>query len=90
MKMMLQFNHDELNQFGYPVIVESWQRVQGSMSHRRKYHETFTEKERDVIARYHRIFYGWYLRTGTPESATMSVDTYNLIVRACNFFGGIN
>jgi hypothetical protein len=89
MKMMIALDRDELNALQFPVVVEMWDKVRGSMSKRRQYNKEFDEKERAVIRRYYNLFYSWYLRKGTPESAVMTLATYNLIQRACNFFGGI-
>lgn len=72
----------------YPVIVESWEkRRTGSVG--RKYREQFTEKGRETIARYHTLFYRWYLVTGTPRRVQMSMATLGLLQRAVGFFGGI-
>ena len=90
LKCEIVLDRDELNSMGYPVVVEMWDKVMGSMSRRRKYQETFTESERVTIAKYHRIFYNWHLIKGTPESAAFSGDVYELLQKACNFFGGMS
>lgn len=89
MKMMIELSKDELNALQYPVVVEMWDKVMGSASKKRKYREQFTETERDKIRVYYNMFYRWYLKSGTPDKATMSPDTYQLLQRACNFFGTI-
>jgi hypothetical protein len=89
MEMMLQLNREELNALQYPVVVEMWDRVQGSMSKRRKYNEAFTEKERNTIRRYKSLFHNWFLVKGTPENAVMSLATLTLLKRAIDFFGTI-
>lgn len=87
MEMMLKLNKEELNNLQYSVVVEMWDKVQGSMSKRKKYNEEFTEQERETIRRYYKVFYNWYLVKGTPDNTTMSPKTLNILERAINFFG---
>lgn len=89
MKMMLQLNREELNALQYPVVVEMWDKVKGSMSKRRKYNEAFTEKERNTIRRYKGLFHNWFLVKGTPEKAVMNIETLTLLKRVIDFFGTI-
>jgi hypothetical protein len=84
MKIMVGFERKELNQMGYPVMVEMWDKVMTSGRGKRRYKEEFTE--RDLIRRYYNLFYGWYLRTGTPDMHIMKLKTYDLLNRAIGFF----
>ena len=71
------------------VIVEMWDHKRYGRG-KREYNETFTEKERKVIGKYHTYLYDWYLRTGIPASGVkMSLTTYDLLCRAANFFAGL-
>ena len=88
-RLILEFNHEELNQLQFPVMVEMWDRVMGNGINNRKmcaYRKQFNEQERQLIRRYYNIFYGWYLRTGTPQHHRMKPTTYQLLERAIQFF----
>lgn len=87
MKMMIELSREELNNLQFPVMVEMWDKVQGSISKKRKYKLQFTNQERETISRYYKIFYNWYLVKGTPEKAVMNLKTLLILERAINFFG---
>lgn len=86
MKIQVVFEREDLDAMQYPVLVTCWDRVTETGSRRRRYHEAFTEAERNTIGRYYRIFYDWYLRRGTPDSHIMHTKTHELLVRAIDFF----
>jgi hypothetical protein len=85
-RLVLQIGREDLLKMGYPVMVECWERVMGSGSRRRRYHEMFTEAERRLIGRYHTVFRRWHLQTGTPAHHVMRLTTHALLVRAISFF----
>lgn len=87
MKLMLSFSSDEINQTGYPVIVEAWDKIKSGRV-RRAYLSEFSEEERNKLTRLYPKLYRWYLVTGIKD-AVMSMATYELIVKAANFFGTI-
>ena len=89
MKVQVELNKNEIKQLQFPVLVETYERVKGSMSKRRKYNEQFTEQERTTIARYYKLFYKWHLVSGIPENVVMYPKTLELLKRAINFFGTI-
>lgn len=70
------------------VIVETWDHKNYGRG-KRSYKQLFTEKERRQIARWYKHIYNWYLRTGLPRRFTMSLETFNLLDRAANFFATI-
>ena len=93
MKLVLEYNRDELNALGFPLIVEMWSKVVGPGScgsKRRKYHKEFTEKERKTISWYHTKFYRWYLVKGTPAYHIFRKrSTITLLGKAVQFFATI-
>ena len=89
MTLNVTLNKYELNSLKYPIVVEMWDKVKSSGSKRKKYNETFTEKERVVIAKYHTVFHRWYLVDGTPDEKTMSLETLTLLKKAIDFFANL-
>ena len=87
MKLITVFEKEELKALQSGVVVEMWDRIIGTGSGKRKFCAAFTEKERAKIRLYYIVFYRWHMQTGVPEQHSMSIDTYNLMKRACNFFG---
>jgi len=91
MKLATIFEHDELKRLQSAVVVEMWDRVLGTGSGKRKFKAEFNKKERDLIRVYYKIFYKWNFGkvggTGIPQQHKMSIQTYELMKRACNFFG---
>ena len=87
MKIFTAFEHHELSKLQTSVIVEMWDKVMGSGSGKRKYIAEFNEQERRLISRYYKIFYRWHLVTGIPQLHKMRISTYELMKKACNFFG---
>lgn len=71
------------------VIVEMYDRKKYGKA-KKEYEKEFTEKERRVIASYQTYLRRWYLQTGIPRKGVpMKLETYDLLVRAANFFGSI-
>lgn len=90
MKIRTIFERRELERLQSSVVVEMWKKVMTTGIGKRKFAESFTEEEQDKIREYYKIFYRWHYdhqRGGVPEEHDMSVETYNLMKRACNFFG---
>jgi hypothetical protein len=85
-RLIIEFNHEELNQLQFPVMIETWDKVMGCNRIKNKYNNQFSEQERQLIKRYYNIFYKWYLRTGTPQHHRMKPTTYQLLERAIQFF----
>ena len=72
----------------YPVIVEAWDKRKAGRA-RREYVATFTESQRDTIARYYKKFHDWYLVRGTPQKVMIRPGTIELLQRAVAFFASI-
>ncbi len=88
MRIIIEYNRDDLNRIQYPVIVEGWNKIKSGRIHR-AFEAEFSEKERVTLSRFYPILRRWYLEKGTPEKAQIGVQTYNLLIRAANFFGTI-
>jgi hypothetical protein len=88
-RLRVELSRDEINELQYPVVVEMWEKVKGSLSKKRKYHEAFTYREREKISVYYKKFYDWHLRVGTPEATSMHPETLTLLKRAIDFFATI-
>lgn len=73
----------------YPVIVEGWDKKKHGR-HKRAWEATFTQAERNKIARYYGRFYKWYLVTGTPKRVSCRFNTMALLQRAAQFFAGLS
>lgn len=90
MELVFQFNQHDLNKLNFPIIVENWDRIatnQAGGRQRRAYLSKFDKKEREILQRYYRIFYRWYLVTGTPQRFIFRKQkTILLIQKAVNFF----
>jgi hypothetical protein len=86
MKVMVKLTSKEVADLQYPVVIESWKHVMGPHkcgSKRRLYESTFTETERDKIAKWHAVFYKWHvggggsaygLGGGVPQDVVMSPE----------------
>jgi hypothetical protein len=86
------FERHELMDLQYGVIIESWRNVMQCGSKRRKYLNAFTAEERKVIERYYKIYSRWFFGvngSGIPERHAMSINNYNLMLRAANFFANV-
>ena len=83
---LIELGNKELDDLQTPIIVEMWkQKNHGSK--RRKYNETFTEKEREKIQYYYKLFYNWYRIEGTPQPHRFkSIKNVHLIKRVVAFF----
>lgn len=86
MRLVMAFNRDDLNALDFPIIVEAWnKRLSGRA--KRLWLSTFTQPERNKLDKLHTLFYGWYLRTGTPDEYLFRKgSTIDLIKRAVTFF----
>lgn len=89
MKLVTVFEKAELEALQSGVMVEMWDRVLDTGSGKRKFSAAFTEEEREKIRLYYKVFHRWYRQTGVPQQHRMSITTYNLMSRACAFFGGL-
>lgn len=91
MKLVTVFNHEELRALQTAVIVEMWDRVMGTGSGKRKFNAEFNSEEQETIKKLYKTFYKWHFGkvggTGIPQQHAMSIQTYELTKRACNFFG---
>lgn len=87
MKVVTVFEYDELVKLQSAVVVEMWNSVLSTGKGRKKFNATFTELEQATIASYYKIFYTWYRVTGVPQKHQMTVRTYGLMQRVCDFFG---
>ena len=87
MKLVTVFEKPELEKLQSAVVVERWDHILGTGTGKRKFKAEFNSKERELIEVYYKIFYRWYRQTGIPNNHKMSIQTYNLMKRACNFFG---
>lgn len=85
-KLQTVFEYKELDALQYPIIVQCWDKCMGSMKFKRNYNKEFTEQERALIRSYHKIFYDWAMRRGTPQEHVMKYATYTLMQRAVEFF----
>ncbi len=87
-KIVLEFSRDEVEELGTMVICEMWdKRRYGRV--RREFLKTFDEEDRIKLSSIYPKIYKWNLVTGIPDKIRMKMSTYNLINRACNFFGTI-
>ena len=87
-KILIEFTRDEISELGTMVICEMWEkRSYGRI--RRAFLEEFSEEERITLSRLYPKIYDWNLRRGIPQGVKMKMATYDLIQRACNFFGTI-
>ena len=83
-KVEIRFNMDSIKPFY--VIVETYSHKNYGHG-KRAYLKEFTRPERKLISAYHAKIYSWYMRTGIPrDGVVMSMNTYNLLQRAANFF----
>ena len=90
MKLVTVFEYDELNRLQSGVVVEGWRSVMSTGSGKRKFAAEFTEEEQDQCRHLWKIFTKWYSGvggTGVPQKHAMSLETYELAKRLCNFFG---
>ena len=88
MRMAIILEEKEIRELSYPVVVEMWDKAKEGR-HRRAYHAEFNETERKKARELYNLFYGWYLRTGPPQTYTTTIQMYQFIQRLCNFFGGL-
>jgi len=89
MKLITVFEHDELRALQPSILIESWRNVMQCGSKRRKYYESFNEKEREIIQQQYKVFGNWHFKTGIPQKHAMPIHIYQLMNRATNFFGTI-
>jgi hypothetical protein len=90
MRLAMVLNRDELNDLGYPVVVEMWEKAVGnsaSGSKRRKYQAEFTESERIKARNYRNLFHVWYLVKGTPDEYVIRPNELEFVIRLISFFG---
>ena len=71
------------------VIVETYEHKNYGRG-KREYMKQFTKSERKTISKYYAKIYRWYLVTGIPHNGVrMSLNTYELLCRASDFFATI-
>jgi len=87
MKATIVYEKRELEKLQSAIIVEMWDRVLGTGTGNRAFKTEFNSKERELIRVYYKIFYRWHLKIGIPQYYKMPIKTYELMKRACNFFG---
>ena len=86
MKLMIALSREELNNLGFPVVVEGM--INGMYGRKkRKFMEEFTMAEYQKARYWYSTFYRWYLVKGTPEYHTFRPETLHFIKRLTNFFG---
>ena len=89
MKIAVELTSDEINAYGFPVVVEGWDKRLGGRV-KRAWLKEFPEKaDRDKAIRYYKMFHHWYLVKGTPVKRTFLPDQLVFMQRLCNFFGTI-
>lgn len=87
MKVAIVLNEKEINDFGFPVVVEGWKNI-GFGRGRRQFNAEFPTTSDKTKARYwRRKFHNWYLVKGTPRRYTFRPETLLFIRKLCNFFG---
>ena len=88
MKLVLEFNHEELNNLQTPIIVEMYDKVKYNGSKRRKYLQEFpTTAERKKVSALYTLAYRWHLKTGTPQRYVFrSIESVDFIRRVVRFF----
>ncbi len=86
--LIWRWSSEQISQHGN-VIVEMWDH-KDNFKAKRLWQSEFTEPERKKIGELYRKCYAWYLRTGYPPAIQMSLKTYDLLVRAANYFASIN
>lgn len=91
MKLVTIFEYDDLVKLQTQVIVEMWDNVVSTGSGKRKLRAEFTEEELRKIQGFYKLVYRWHYQkfegTGIPQKHQMTIEDYNLLQRACNFFG---
>lgn len=87
MRLITVFEYDDLKRLQPGILVEMWDRILSTGMGKRNFYHEFTESERATIKEYYKIFYRWHLVTGIPQEYRMKISTYQLMERACNFFG---
>lgn len=86
-KLKTVFTGDEVKQFT-GVLVECYHHKDDGRG-KRLYLGEFNEAERATIGRLYKQAYGWVMRTGHPDEIEMTLATYQLLVRAANFFAAL-
>lgn len=91
MKLVTVFEKHELEALQTAVIIEMWDKVLGTGSGKRKFNAEFNSEEQELIRKLYKTYYKWHFGnvggTGIPNQHAMSIQTYELTKRACNFFG---
>jgi len=70
---------------GYAVIVECWEKKNYGRV-RRAWLETFSEAERNKLAKWYGKLYKWHLVSGVPAQVGLDTKTLELLIKAANFF----
>src|SRR5262245_49267338 len=82
MRAAVTLDRDEINDLGYPVVVEGWKHAVGNysaLSRRMAFHAEFNQAERKKARKIYNIFYTWYIRSGSPDQlivASSSTDEF--------------
>jgi hypothetical protein len=87
MKLAIVFGHHDLVALNTMVIVETWNQVMNSGRGQRKYKAEFSKSEREAARALHRMYYRWNMTTGFPQEFLMTIWSYRLTQKMCNFFG---
>lgn len=90
MKLTTIFEYDDLVKLQSGVVVEGWRNVMQTGRGKRLFKAEFTEEEQIQVQALYKLFLKWHSGwhgTGIPKRHIMSLATYHLAVRVCNFFG---
>lgn len=92
MRMLVGFRGDEIRPFS-SMIVEGWDKAinpaERCGSKYKKWVQEFTQAERNLLRTWYTKMYHWEMRSGHPLEIVMDLTTYNLIIRAANFFSTV-
>lgn len=83
-RLITQFRGDTIARYT-GVLVECWHHKNYGRV-KRAYLAEFDEQERAKLAKLYTKSYAWVMRSGHPDYISMKFETYNLLIRAANFF----
>ena len=89
MDVMLKLTHEETTNLQYPVVVEMWKHKDTGIKNKKAWMETFTEEERTKATEWYKIFYSWYLYTGSPRPVIDPQTYLWLQNKLIPFFGSL-